>query len=79
MTKEEQTEAIRQEYMQKCVELGNLEYQLALMRQDVADMEYRAEKVVNALKAINKRGAALAAGEAPSEQNESGSEPVAPV
>jgi len=79
MTKEEQNKAIQQEYMQKCVELGNVEYQLSLMRQDVADMEYRAEKIVNAMKSINKRGAALANGEElSSEQNESGSE-VAPI
>jgi len=76
MTKEEQNQAIQQEYMQKCVELGNIEYQLSLMREDVEQMEYRAEKVKNAMKAINKRGAALAAGKDESnEQNES----VAPV
>lgn len=66
-TKEEQTKEIQQQYMQACVELGNLEYQLSIMREDIEAIEYRAEKVRNKMKTINKRGAALAAGEVTNE------------
>lgn len=52
-------EEIRQQYLQACVELGNIEYQATVLREELESLEYRAEKITNKMKAINERGAKL--------------------
>lgn len=59
----EKTEEIKQQYLQACVELGNIEYQAQVLKEELGTLEYRADKVKNKMKTINERGAKLAATE----------------
>lgn len=72
MTKDK-NEQIRQEYLQACVELGNLEYQASVLQDELESLEYRAVKVKNKMQSINKRGSALAKGDS-SDESATGNE-----